>query len=403
MEVIRTMNLPPRGSAALPGRRIFATLLAAVLAAACDPAAPEADEGAFVVRLGSDTVGVESYSLDEQRMEILAVSRSPRTLLRQAVVEFDGEGGIARYESRVRDPAAPGDAPPLQQVVILYEADSATVETGVGEAMERRRIAADPTMVPLSFDHFSLEELAIRQALAADRETVSMLSDGPVPVALRRPAPDSVILDTPQLGSWLARVDGDGRILGMSAGALGRDVERVPDLDVEALARRYAEADARGEGMGPLSPRDTLRATVHGARISVDYSRPSVRGRQVFGGIVPYGEVWRLGADLATHLETDRALVVAGERIPAGAYTLFTVPEPDGWTLMVNEETGQPGTSHDPERDVVRAPMETAPLDAPVERLSILLEEEGEEGVLLIRWDRTEARVPFQVDPGRGS
>lgn len=377
---------------------------AGILAAACAPAAPDADEGTFVIRLGTDTVGVERYTLTADRLEALAVTRTPRTLLREMVLEFGEEGAILRYESRAVDPALPEEDPPIQRTVIRYEADSAAVETGAGEETETRRIAAGPDLVPFSLSHLSLAELAIRRALAAGRDTAYMLSGGPLPMALRRPAPDSVALETGPLGTWLARVDEEGRVLAMSTGALGRDVERVRGLDADALARRWAEADARGEGMGPLSPRDTVRATVGGAAILVDYSRPAKRGRVVFGNLVPYGQVWRTGADVATHLVTDRPLIIEGERLPAGTYTLFTIPEPDRWTLIVNRESGQPGTEHDEAEDLFRVPMQLLSLDPPEERFTIAVEEEAEGGVLRLRWDGTEARVSFRVETGgRGS
>lgn len=377
-----------------------------LLVAACGPSAPAGEEGAFVIRLGSDTVGVERYTLTADRLEALALTRSPRTLLREAVVEFGEEGAITRYETRVVQPAAeeegdpspPEDEPPIPRTAIRYEGDSATVETASGEGTETRRIPAGPHMVPFSTTHFSLVELAIRRGLAAGGDTVSMLADGPLPMALLRPSPDSAALETGQLGTWRARVDAEGRILEMSAGALGRDVERAPGLDVEALATRWAEADARGEGMGPLSPRDTVRATVRGAEILVDYSRPAKRGRVVFGGLVPYGEVWRTGANAAAHLVTDRPLRIGEERLPAGTYTLFTIPERDRWTLIVNRETGQAGTEHDEALDLFRVPMEVVPLDPPEERFTIAVEEEGEGGTLRFLWDRTEARVPFRVE-----
>lgn len=382
------------------------SLVAAAVLAACevpDPAPPAAagDDGAFVVRLGTDTVSVERYTLSPEGMEVLAVSRSPRALLREATLELDGEGDITRYETRTTDPSAPDDEP-LQRMVVTYEADSVTVETGTGDEARTQRMAGGPDMVPFSLNHFSLAELAIRRAMVADEDRIQMWSNGPMPVEVHRPAADSVALDTGTLGTWRAHVDDEGRMLGMQAGALGRDIERAPGLDVEALARHWAEADARGEGMGPLSPRDTLQTTVAGAGITVDYSRPAARGRQVFGGLVPYGEVWRTGADQATHFSTERNLEMAGETIPAGTYTLFTIPEEQRWTLVVNRETGQPGTQHDPEMDLLRAEMEVLGLETHENRFTILVEETDEGGVLRMIWEETEARVPFQVEGGGG-
>ncbi len=376
----------------------FQVLLLGGLAAvaACTP---PTEEGTFVVRLGTDTTAVERYTLEDERIHVLTASRSPRALLREAVLEVHDDGRLARFEVRTFDPTANGDEP-LERRVIRYEAEEAEVEvTDEDGEVETRRVSADPYATPFSPDHFSLKEVAIRRAIAQDLDAFDLLlDDGAIPVALHRPAEDQVELRTGPLGVWTARVDPDGRILELDAGALGRQVERVTDVDVEEMARRFAEEDERGEGMGPLSPRETEEFQVHGARISVEYGRPAQRGREIFGGLVPYGEVWRTGADVATELETDRTLVFDGERLPAGRYSIFTVPEVDEWTLLVNEETGQPGTEHDPDRDLLELSLQVEHVDPPEERFTILVQEDGAESVLRFRWADTEAWIPFQVE-----
>ena len=380
--------------------RVAALALPLLFASACErPPADGPAEGAFLVLLGTDTVAAERYALSPEGMEVLAVTRSPRALHREAVLEFDADGGVSRYETRTLDPAAPGD-PPLQQSVVTYGTDSVTV---VAEPDgEPRRVAGTPRMVPLSFNHFALAELAIRRAVDDDAEELQLWFNGPVDMTLRRPAPDSAALDTGILGTWTARVDEGGRIQEMEAGDLGRRVIRVPGLDVDALARRWAEQDARGEGMGPLSPRDTLTATVAGATLTVDYSRPSARGRQVFGGLVPWGQVWRTGADRATHLSTDRELQIAGHTVPPGTYTVFTIPDREAWTLILNRQTDQAGTEYDPDRDLLRVDLEVQVQDPPMERFTISVEPEGDGGVLRLRWAEVDAHLPFRVPETSG-
>jgi hypothetical protein len=174
-------------------------------------------------------------------------------------------------------------------------------------------------------------------------------------------------------------------------------VERVSAVDVEARAAAWAKADQAGQAMGQLSPRDTVRASVAGARLLVDYGRPSVRGRKVFGGIVPFGEVWRTGANAATQLVTDRELRFGEAVVPAGTYTLFTIPTAAGWTLVVNKQRGQWGTQYDPAQDLVRIPVAVKALAQPVEQFTIAIAPAGEGGVLRMAWERTEASVPFTV------
>jgi hypothetical protein len=188
-----------------------------------------------------------------------------------------------------------------------------------------------------------------------------------------------------------------------------------------------------------LSPAGTAETTVGGVRVSIAYSRPYVRGRTVFGELVPWGELWRTGANEATSLVTDGDLLIGDTTVPAGEYTLYTIPEPSGWTLIVNRETGQWGTVYDEEFDLARIPMRSETLSELVEQLTIRFEtpeveepaaavaeetvveetveeetvEEGlaeERGVaagageraaaatlLVIEWERTRAEVPIRA------
>jgi len=151
------------------------------------------------------------------------------------------------------------------------------------------------------------------------------------------------------------------------------------------------------EGRGG-SPHDRTAWTIDGAGISITYGRPAVKGRDVYGGIVPYGRVWRAGADEATTLVTDRALVFGDLTVPPGEYTLFAwVDDPGPWHLIVNKETGQWGTAYKASEDLGRAEMTTATLPELIEQLTYSIEDTADGGVLHIDWERTRASIPFRV------
>jgi Protein of unknown function (DUF2911) len=148
-----------------------------------------------------------------------------------------------------------------------------------------------------------------------------------------------------------------------------------------------------------LSPRDTTSQTIAQAHLVVDYGRPSKRRREIFGALVPYDVVWRTGANEATHLRTDRDITIGGARIPRGTYTLWTIPARDGWTLIVNRETGQWGTDYDKSQDLARIPMKVAMLSEPVEQFTIAIEPASNgSGVLALTWDTTRATVLIRVE-----
>lgn len=143
--------------------------------------------------------------------------------------------------------------------------------------------------------------------------------------------------------------------------------------------------------------RATAEATVYGARIRVDYGTPAMRGRDIWGALVPFGELWRTGAGRATHFTTDRDLLMGGEIIPAGTYTLYTIPRPSSGRLVINTQTGQDGATYDASRDVARVPMQSRKLAEPVELFTIDVAEVPEGGELRLKWDRREYVVPFRV------
>jgi hypothetical protein len=146
----------------------------------------------------------------------------------------------------------------------------------------------------------------------------------------------------------------------------------------------------------PASPPGTATFTfADGKTVTIAYSRPSMRGRTIFGGLVPYGKVWRTGANSATTLKTDTALTIGGASVAAGTYTLYSIPEEKKWTLIINKETGQWGTKYDQAQDLARVEMKLSkPAAAPVEQFTIGFDQDGAtKAVLKLEWADTLAKV----------
>ena len=142
------------------------------------------------------------------------------------------------------------------------------------------------------------------------------------------------------------------------------------------------------------SPHVRAAWNVSGANISIDYGRPFLKGRTVGDSVEPLeGQVWRLGADEATTLTTDRDLMLGAAHVPAGEYTLWTLSNGDATELIVNRETGQWGTDYDGSRDLGRTPMTVGTLDTPAEQLTLHIED----NVLRFEWGVTVASVPIMV------
>lgn len=176
---------------------------------------------------------------------------------------------------------------------------------------------------------------------------------------------------------------------------------RIPLVAAAAAAAALLlapDASHAQEDEERLSPLDSVRAEIDGAEIAVQYGRPSMRGREIFGELVPYDEVWRTGANEATHFRTSADLRVADTEIPAGHYTLYSIPGEEQWTLVVNEQTGQWGTEYHADRDLARIPLETETLDASVDTFTVRVEPgEEHDGVLSLEWEDRRARAGIDV------
>jgi hypothetical protein len=131
-----------------------------------------------------------------------------------------------------------------------------------------------------------------------------------------------------------------------------------------------------------------------GKTVVVDYSSPRTKGRKIYGGLVPYGQVWRAGANEATTFVTNTDLTVGGKTIPAGSYTIFVVPNQDKWTLIINKKTGEWGVPYPGEAsELARVDMKVSTLPAPVENFLIAFDKNGNNCTLRMDWETARASV----------
>jgi hypothetical protein len=145
----------------------------------------------------------------------------------------------------------------------------------------------------------------------------------------------------------------------------------------------------------PLSPPGTATLTfADGNTVTIDYSRPSMRSRKIYGGLVPYDQVWRTGANAATSLKTSVDLSIGGTTVPKGSYTLYSLPGANGWQLIVNKQTGQWGTEYSQAQDLARIPMKVTQRSSGLELFTISFDKVGgDAGTLKLEWENTIASV----------
>jgi hypothetical protein len=166
-------------------------------------------------------------------------------------------------------------------------------------------------------------------------------------------------------------------------------------LAVILSAGHLQAQDSKDKSKRPSPPANATLDLGGGKSVSIDYSSPRVKGRKVYGDLVPYGKVWRLGANEATTLVTTADLNIGGATVPAGTYTLFAIPDKDKWTLIISKKTGEWGTQYPgPSEDLARIDMKVSQLPSPVENFTISFDKSGTGGTLNADWETTRASVP---------
>jgi hypothetical protein len=153
-------------------------------------------------------------------------------------------------------------------------------------------------------------------------------------------------------------------------------------------------ASAQEASKRPSPPAQAQCKFSDGKTIKIDYSSPRVKGRKIFGGHEPYGQVWRTGANEATTFVTDTNLNVEGKDVPAGSYTIFTLPNADKWVLIISKKTGEWGIPYPGEGDdLTRVDMRVSQLPALMEDFTISFDQTGSTCAMHLDWEKTRATV----------
>lgn len=353
------------------------------------------DTATFITRLGTDTIAVERFTFDGRVLAGVSVMRSPNVSVHRYRAVF-GAGGVDSLT------LAEGPVGRTARTVTTYRYsdDSVGVETRRDSSTRRQSTGVQGRPLPFAPDVLGPWEAALRGALAAgtgDLQLSLFTGSETIRYAVHRVRGDSLHLaiENGDFGPLVARMDSAGRLQSLDLRATTDKflAERVSGLDVDSMTAVFAARELAGKGLGNLSPRDTARATVGGAHIQIDYGRPMKRGRVIFGNVVPWDTVWRTGANQATQLITDRDLVIGGTSVPAGTYSLFTLPSLKGWQLIINKQHGQWGTDYDAKRDLARIPMRNLDTARATEQLTISIESDTRQSWITILWDRADLVV----------
>jgi hypothetical protein len=376
------------------------------------PALGQTSRGAFIARLGTDTVQLERFERSGNTISGTVLQRTPTFRAIKWSMTLDASGRPARYEAAATDASG---QPLLNGTSGSMEfAGDTIVRTAYrnGQA-ETARLAAPNGAVPspnlpyvgVTFLAYEWAFDALRRRLPTSGDTalyqLTLLAGQAAPSTTRAwiIGTDSAELSYFGVARSGYRFDAAGRLT--SADWRGTTyryrIERLADANLDPIARAWGEAEQAKRGFGALSPRDSVKAALGPARLTIDYSRPAVRGRQIWGTSVPWDAVWRLGADMATHFTTDADLTIGDTAVPAGRYTLWMYPSESAPKLIISRAVNVFGTNYDASKDFARIPLTRRNGVEPVERLSLTVAD----GALRIRWADVEWSAPVKLSRGQ--
>ncbi|HXV86952.1 MAG TPA: DUF2911 domain-containing protein [Gemmatimonadales bacterium] len=361
-----------------------------------------AQEALFVHRLGRDTVAVEQYTRSGNRMTGEVASRLGPTGTRleyEVALAADGRPVTARYRARTLAGAPIPNQP--SEVRITFVGDSVKREAVFPESTSVRTLPAAGG-VPFQPPAYGLMEVAFARLRRSGGTSATVAAVGtgagnPARLQLTAGAGDTIRSANTLGVATVYRVDRDGKILSVDGTGTTQKFVSTRDrgpVDLTQLAARMTP-------LGTLSARGLAHGSFLQSVVFVNYGRPQVRGRPVWGGVlVPPDTIWRLGANEATHLATSRELTFGDVVVPPGLYTLWIFSASSGPQLVINRQVGQWGTSYDPARDLGRVPLQMAPAPEHVEDFTITVRNlGGNRGALDFAWGDRVATAAFTVRP----
>ncbi|HTR31407.1 MAG TPA: DUF2911 domain-containing protein [Puia sp.] len=383
---------------------------------ACNP--PKTERYGFLTTIGRDTLSIESITRQGNTLTSEEADRFPVVRIRHTVVKLNDDGSIRHLEMNIHEPSAPAGqrdrtvvaevggnkvhlsktdstgtvkrdfdtrgglvVAHVQQMYSMYELyfAAAQKQAGASNSAAGRTIPLRQFYIDREFDHFPLGHADVKP-----------LDSGKMEVTHDWLA-----------GTGEARMDSAGDMISYSGARTTYDV-RVRRLDtppdVKGVADRFQAAEAAAGRVRELSNRDSIRAQIGNAVFTVDYGRPVMRGRTLLGGLIPYDYVWRTGANAATQFTTSAPIKLAGMQVPAGHYTLFTLPHPASVDLIVNKQFGEWGTEYNGSQNLGRGAMTSETAATPVEKFTIsIVPRDSKHGTLVFEWGTFRWSAPIEV------
>lgn len=361
----------------------------------------------FIARMGTDTVIVETYTMVNNHLYGKAFVRVPEDYLSVFSIHFYPDGSIREFNVHAMDPL--NSSIPLHSTGNFHyrlnmncRNDTCTYfnsdpnvqgEQVIRHAADKMDFVGGWTPI-ISLIEWNTMRLARSEENYLPLNMINH-SIGVYPIGVARKDPTTMIFGGPFLEYTRVNVANDGRIKGLDGTGTPWNyiVTSHDPIDIDQLSRRMS----RTKGIGIPSPNEKIEHIIKGAPVTVTYGRPYKRGRQIFGGIVPYDSLWRTGAGGPTIITFSQDVRFKNLYLPKGNYSVYTVPRISDWLLIFNSDTKRWPTDPDRTKDLGQVIIKTRRSAETHEQFTIMIKETSKGGRIEFIWDDVIASADFEV------
>jgi hypothetical protein len=358
--------------------------------------------GCLIYMLGKDTTAIGNYSLEGGHFSMTVADITSATNVSTLNGTFFPNGELKEAEGYNYNPGK--DSQLVYSYTMKYEGDSTFIQIKRNNTLIHRNYPVKIMVANYLGGYTLVYMLALLPDFAPKKEGDSMVSRHIVfnsarQFTIKRTAARQLIMGSTVMGMFTLFLDNKGELQSVDGIGTSWNIKGVvvPYLDMDSVIVANLTKDRLHPHAAIVNKLDSIQTTIGKATIKLRYSRPTVRGREIFGQVVPWDRFWRTGADAATKISLDHPVWFNGKELPAGEYSIFTMPSQKGWTLMFNKDANIWGTEYNPDHDGLRVPMSTERLPSPVELLTIDVHPsgDGDGGAIDISWDTLKAAVRF--------
>jgi hypothetical protein len=356
------------------------------------------DSGYIIYTLGKDTIEITHYRLTGDDFTTTVVQRANSNVTKLKG-NFFPNGELQYMEGYKYKPVIGKDSVLLETFKLYQRSDSTYIEQKSGDRITERKNAG---RVMVCFWPYVQMPVILANYVPKNvgDSIVGNQIVGDLPYAkfvVKRISDRKLTAHSRVMGPFTLYLNERGKVESLDAIGSSYNVKGtiVPYLNLDSLILLYAKREQQFGPFGWPNKSDSVQTVIGNSTIRINYTRPSMRGRVIFGEVVPWNRYWRTGANQATKLTVSHPLDFNGKKLPVGEYSVFTMPSQTGWTMMFNKEANIWGTDYNPAHDILQVPMQVEQLREPVELMTIEVVPTAKGGAINVIWERIKASAHF--------